>query len=219
MSLKFACCRQPHRSQPFPAPTHEPATEPAKWCSASLTSLFSPFSALLAVPSSRRDPPNAIAHRVHIGFRADAVIALGDRPRALSGGAQEHAGHRQAEGDRRKHECLDGSARPRPTTLDGKRMIWACNAASLFAPAKRTGLDRFEATAAAGRRRDKPARHLADGVEQGLGSRSGRPPCGGRHCGDRHRRSRTSCARETPLWLDRRSSVTSGARAWPKSRR
>jgi hypothetical protein len=41
--------------------------------------------------------------------------------------------------------------------------------ASLFAPAKRTGLDRFEATqllVGGG----KPARHLADGVEQGLGT-------------------------------------------------
>src|SRR6476661_6435016 len=148
---------------------HKPATEPAKWCSASLTSLFSPFSALLEVPSSRRDPPNAIAHRVHIGFRADAVIALGDRLGALSGGAQEHAGHRQAEGDRRKHERLDASARPRPTTLDGEADDLGLHCGLLFAPDKSTGLDRFEATqllVGGG----KPARYLADGAEQGLGT-------------------------------------------------
>src|SRR6476619_3341381 len=71
---------------------HEPATEPAKWCSASLTSLFPPFSALLEVPSSRRDPPNAIAHRVHIRFQAEAVIALGDRLGALSDGVEQGLG-------------------------------------------------------------------------------------------------------------------------------
>src|SRR5262245_11344631 len=59
---------------------------------------------------------------IHVGFRARAIIALGDLLEAICGGhgAQEHVGYRQAEGHRRKHERLDASARPRPAALDGE---------------------------------------------------------------------------------------------------
>jgi hypothetical protein len=145
MSLKFAAVGSLTVLSPFGLPAR--ASDRAQKFGAAAI-LSSPRSALQSKRSSGREPPNAIAHRVHIGFRADAVIALvtgSERSPAVTGLTNMLVIVRQ--------KAIGASMSVSMPPLDcglqrstGKRMICALQSGLLFAPDKRTGLDRFEAT-------------------------------------------------------------------------